>query len=89
MKALGDYIHARNGTFGLYTAESPRTCGGYPASANDERVDADTFARWGVDYLKVKPVQILCACARAHTRTHANTERGRGGESTHHKQTER
>lgn len=53
MKALGDYMHAKNVSFALYTAESPQTCAGYPASANNEVLDAQTFASWGVDYLKV------------------------------------
>jgi hypothetical protein len=53
LKALGDYMHAKNATFGLYTAESPTTCGGYPASAGHEALDAKTFAKWGVDYMKV------------------------------------
>merc|ERR1711871_985880 len=53
MKALGDYIHSKGATFGLYTAESPTTCGGYPASAQHETLDARTFASWGVDYMKV------------------------------------
>ena len=37
MKALGDYMHARNVSFGLYTAESPTTCAGYPASLDHEQ----------------------------------------------------
>jgi hypothetical protein len=37
--------------FGLYTAESPTTCGGYPASANHESLDAETFADWGIGEL--------------------------------------
>lgn len=53
LKALGDYIHSKGATFGLYTAESASTCGGFPASANNEVLDAKTFARWGVDYMKV------------------------------------
>jgi alpha-N-acetylgalactosaminidase len=53
LKALGDYMHGKGATFGLYTAESPTTCGGYPASANMEVLDAQTFAEWGVDYMKV------------------------------------
>jgi hypothetical protein len=53
MKALGDYIHAKNLSFAIYTAESTETCGGYPASANHEALDATTFASWGVDYIKV------------------------------------
>ena len=28
LKALGDYMHGKGATFGLYTAESPTTCGG-------------------------------------------------------------
>jgi len=53
MKALGDYVHAAGASFGLYTAESPSTCGGFPASAGHEALDAKTFAKWGVDYMKV------------------------------------
>eukprot|EP00013_Stygamoeba_regulata_P010039 CAMPEP_0177676140 /NCGR_PEP_ID=MMETSP0447-20121125/27613_1 /TAXON_ID=0 /ORGANISM="Stygamoeba regulata, Strain BSH-02190019" /LENGTH=360 /DNA_ID=CAMNT_0019184649 /DNA_START=236 /DNA_END=1318 /DNA_ORIENTATION=+ len=53
MAALADYMHARGVKFGLYTAESARTCAGFPASAGNETVDAATFAAWGVDYLKV------------------------------------
>lgn len=53
MKALGDYVHSKKLLFGLYTAESPTTCAGYPASLNFETTDANTFAKWGVDYLKV------------------------------------
>lgn len=53
MKALGDYMHSKGASFGLYTAESTKTCGGYPASGNNEFRDAKTFARWGVDYMKV------------------------------------
>jgi len=53
MKALGDYYHSKGAKYGLYTAESTVTCGGYPASAGHEVVDAKTFADWGVDYLKV------------------------------------
>ena len=40
--------------FALYTAESTETCAGYPASLGRETLDADTFASWGVDYLKVR-----------------------------------
>jgi len=53
MAALGDYIHSKGLGFALYTAESTETCAGYPASKGYETLDADTFASWGVDYLKV------------------------------------
>ena len=54
MKALGDYYHERNLSFAAYTAESDTTCGGYPASARHEHLDGQTFAEWGVDYMKVE-----------------------------------
>lgn len=54
MKKLGDYIHSKGASFGLYTAESQFTCGGFPASAGFEEIDAKTFAEWNVDYMKVQ-----------------------------------
>jgi hypothetical protein len=48
MAALGSYIHAKGLSFAIYSAESSTTCGGYPASANHEALDASTFASWGV-----------------------------------------
>ena len=51
-KALGDYMHQQNVKFAIYTAESKTTCAGYPASKGYETIDANTFASWGVDYLK-------------------------------------
>jgi alpha-galactosidase len=59
MKALGDYLHARNLKFGIYQVPVDRTCaqyfGGYPArpaARGHEAQDARQFAAWGVDYLK-------------------------------------
>eukprot|EP00698_Gefionella_okellyi_P025551 TRINITY_DN9404_c0_g1_i1.p1 TRINITY_DN9404_c0_g1~~TRINITY_DN9404_c0_g1_i1.p1 ORF type:complete len:395 (+),score=66.77 TRINITY_DN9404_c0_g1_i1:366-1550(+) len=53
MKGLGDYLHSKGVQFALYTAESPTTCAGYLASQLNEGIDANTFASWGVDYMKV------------------------------------
>eukprot|EP00418_Pyrodinium_bahamense_P006213 CAMPEP_0179024096 /NCGR_PEP_ID=MMETSP0796-20121207/7277_1 /TAXON_ID=73915 /ORGANISM="Pyrodinium bahamense, Strain pbaha01" /LENGTH=497 /DNA_ID=CAMNT_0020720043 /DNA_START=48 /DNA_END=1541 /DNA_ORIENTATION=+ len=53
LSALGDHLHKRGVKFGLYTAESPTTCAGYPASAGHEAEHAKLFAAWGVDYMKV------------------------------------
>lgn len=36
-----------------YSDEGTQTCGGFPGSKGFEKVDADTFASWGVDYLKL------------------------------------
>ena len=52
MKALGDYIHARGLKFGIYSSPGPFTCGGCIASFDHEAQDAQSFANWGVDYLK-------------------------------------
>jgi alpha-galactosidase len=52
MKALGDYIHSRGLKFGIYSSPGPWTCGGYEASYGHELQDAQTWASWGVDYLK-------------------------------------
>jgi hypothetical protein len=53
MKSLGEYFQSKGLSYGLYTAASVTDCGGYPASAGHEMLDAKTFAEWGVDYLKV------------------------------------
>jgi alpha-galactosidase len=52
MKALGDYIHARGLKFGIYSGPGPTTCQRLEASWQHERQDFQTFANWGVDYLK-------------------------------------
>ncbi|MBI5730867.1 MAG: putative Ig domain-containing protein, partial [Ignavibacteriales bacterium] len=52
MKALGDSIHALGLKFGIYSSPGPLTCGGYTASYQHELKDAQSFASWGIDYLK-------------------------------------
>ena len=52
MKALGDYIHSRGFKFGIYSSPGPKTCGGFPGSYGYEEKDAETYAKWGVDFLK-------------------------------------
>lgn len=52
MKALGDWLHANGLRFGIYSSPGPYTCGKYLGSWEFERKDADTWASWGVDYLK-------------------------------------
>ena len=45
-------IHELGLKAGIYSSAGWRTCGGYPASLGYEIIDAETFAGWGVDYLK-------------------------------------
>jgi alpha-galactosidase len=63
MKALGDSIHALGLKFGLYTVANILACGGeegagpngFPmtGSLGREFIDAQTFAIWGIDFLKI------------------------------------
>ncbi len=52
MKALGDYLHSKGLKFGIYSDAGWKTCGGRPGSRGYEFQDAQTYASWGVDYLK-------------------------------------
>ena len=52
MKDLADFIHSQGLKFGLYTDLGYKTCQGYEGSRGYEFLDADTFARWDVDYIK-------------------------------------
>jgi len=60
IKALADYVHDRGFKLGIYSSPGSRTCAmhweAYPGiaigSLGHEQQDAETFAGWGVDYLK-------------------------------------
>ncbi|MCX5771344.1 MAG: NPCBM/NEW2 domain-containing protein [Candidatus Hydrogenedentes bacterium] len=52
MKALTDYVHSKGLKAGLYTSPGPTTCAGFAGSYQHEEQDAETFARWGFDFLK-------------------------------------
>ena len=52
MKAISDYVHSRGLKFGMYSCSGHMTCAGFPGSFDYEFIDAQTFAEWGVDYLK-------------------------------------
>lgn len=52
MKAVADYVHSKGLKFGMYSCAGNLTCAGYPGSFEHEFTDAETFASWGVDFLK-------------------------------------
>ncbi|WP_345954346.1 NPCBM/NEW2 domain-containing protein [Mucilaginibacter sp. PAMB04168] len=52
MKALADHIHGLGLKVGLYSSPGPWTCGGCAGSYGYEKQDAQSYARWGFDYLK-------------------------------------
>jgi len=45
-------MHSKNWKFGIYTDRGTKTCAGRPGSLGYEAIDAQTYASWGVDYLK-------------------------------------
>jgi alpha-galactosidase len=53
MKALADYLHSHGLKFGLYSARCRYTCQLFAASFGHEAIDAQQWADWGVDYLKM------------------------------------
>jgi alpha-galactosidase len=52
MKYIADYVHSKGLKFGIYSDRGTQTCAGRPGSQGYEKKDADTYASWGVDYLK-------------------------------------
>ncbi|PLB54185.1 putative alpha-galactosidase A [Aspergillus steynii IBT 23096] len=58
---LGEYVKARGFRFGIYEDAGNLTCGGYPGSLGHEALDAQTFADWGVEYLKLDGCNVFPA----------------------------
>eukprot|EP00939_MAST-03C_sp_MAST-3C-sp1_P001527 g1527.t1 len=51
--SLAEYVHSKGLGLGLYSDAGPVTCSGtLPGHLGYEKIDAETFAQWGVDYLK-------------------------------------
>ncbi len=53
IKAVADYVHARGLKLGIYEDVGTATCAGYPGSYGHVQQDADTFASWSIDFVKV------------------------------------
>ncbi len=60
MKALADYVHSKGLKLGIYSSPGPKTCAGYEGSYGHEQQDANTYAKWDIDYLKYD----LCSYTR-------------------------
>ncbi|PWG81365.1 alpha-galactosidase [Pararcticibacter amylolyticus] len=52
MKPLADYVHDLGLKIGIYSSPGPWTCGGCAGSYGYEKQDAESYAKWGFDYLK-------------------------------------
>lgn len=53
IKALADYVHADGLKLGIYNDAGTATCAGFPGFEGHEQQDANTYASWGIDYIKV------------------------------------
>lgn len=53
MKAIGDYIHSKGLKYGIYECRGHVTCQNLPGSFEHEQTDMNSFAEWGVDYIKM------------------------------------
>ncbi|GAA4970949.1 NPCBM/NEW2 domain-containing protein [Nonomuraea thailandensis] len=52
IEGVADYVHSKGLKLGIYGDAGTKTCAGYPGSLGHEELDAQTWADWGVDYLK-------------------------------------
>ena len=52
MKALADFVHSKGLKLGIYSSPGAKTCAKYEGSLGHETQDAQTYASWGIDYLK-------------------------------------
>ena len=52
IKALAEYVNSKGVKLGIYSSNGTHTCEDYPASLLNERIDAETFAEWGIEYFK-------------------------------------
>jgi alpha-galactosidase len=52
MKDLADYVHGKGLKLGIYSSPGSKTCQRYMGSYKHELQDAQTYADWGIDYLK-------------------------------------
>ena len=52
MAAIADKMHSLGLGYGMYSSAGTYTCGKYAGSLGYEKTDANTWASWGVDYLK-------------------------------------
>jgi alpha-galactosidase len=53
IKALADYVHNKGLKLGVYTDAGRMTCEKRPGSYEHEAQDIQTYAAWGVDYVKI------------------------------------
>jgi hypothetical protein len=70
MKYVGDRLHAMGLKFGIYEDSGTSTCGGYPGSLGHYQQDANTFASWGVDYVKLDGCNVPSVAGQTDAQTY-------------------
>jgi alpha-galactosidase len=53
IKPLADYVHSKGLKLGIYTDAGRLTCEKRPGSYQHELQDIQTYAAWGIDYVKI------------------------------------
>ena len=56
ISALVDYVKSKGISLGIYSDAASKTCAGYEGSGGsngNQYLDAMTFVKWGVDYIKL------------------------------------
>ena len=82
MSGTADQVHALGLKYGMYSSAGTMTCGRYPGSLGYEAIDAETFAEWGVDYLKVCDTNICWCAITDPTNSMITVSRQRNGSTT-------
>ena len=67
LRSVGDAVHAKGFKFGIYTAAGTTTCGVRAGSLFNERLDAEHYARAGVDYIKCKDLGVCPGRSKSPT----------------------
>ncbi|MFC0436717.1 ricin-type beta-trefoil lectin domain protein [Kutzneria buriramensis] len=70
MAYVGQYLHNHGLRFGIYEDAGTLTCGGYPGSWNHFQQDANRFAGWGVDYLKLDGCNLPSVAGQTEEQTY-------------------
>jgi hypothetical protein len=70
MEWMGQQVHALGLKFGIYEDAGDKTCAGYPGSWNFFQKDADTFAKWKVDYIKLDGCNVPTVSGKTNEETY-------------------
>ena len=72
MRWLGDYLHGKGLKYGIYEDAGTLTCGGLAGSWNHFQQDANLFAGFGVDYLKLDGCNMPSVAGQTREQTYRN-----------------